>query len=86
MTTSYNVILKAVNRVYLITFTVTFIILLTCTIGVGYLLFCDVCGGGTLAEKIIFGGLLACMAVNVALYCYSRQAVHHAHTEPLLPL
>jgi hypothetical protein len=86
MTTSYNVILKAVNRVYLITFTVTFIILLTCTIGVGYLLFCDVCSGGTLAEKIVFGGLLLCMGANVAIYCYGRRTVGHAVTEPLLPL
>ena len=86
MTTSYNVILKAVDRIYLITFMITFAILLGCTIGIGYLLFCDVCGGGTLAEKIIFGGLLLCMGVNVALYCYSRRAVHHVHAEPLLPL
>ncbi len=90
MTTSYNVILKAVDRVYLITFTVTFIILFTCTIGVGYLLFCDVCGGGTLAEKILFGALLACMGANVALYYYGRRTVGHIQTtsihEPLLPL
>jgi hypothetical protein len=86
MTTSYNAILKAVDRIYFIAFTIIFAILLACTIGVGYLIFCDVCGGGTLAEKIVFGGLLLCMGVNVALYSYSRRAVHDAHAEPLLPL
>lgn len=88
MTTSYNVILKAVDRIYLIMFTIIFIILLGCTIGVGYLVFY---GDSTIAEKIVLGGLVLCMCVNIWLYCYGRRAVRElglarSSAEPLLPL
>ena len=87
MTTSYNVILKAVDCIYFIAFTIIFVILLACIIGVGYLVFY---GDSTVSEKIFLGGLVLCMGLNIWLYRYGRRAVRElglsdTMVEPLLP-